>query len=105
MTTIASRSASRRPWPLGHDAPTSNAYYNPLLNEIVFPAGILQPPAFDVAATDAVNYGAIGVVHWAPNFSHGFDDQGAQFDCPGQLEQLVDARGQGKIPDARPMCR
>ena len=42
--------------------PTSNAYYNPLLNEIVFPAGILKPPAFDVHAADAINYGAIGVV-------------------------------------------
>jgi endothelin-converting enzyme/putative endopeptidase len=46
----------------GMTPPTSNAYYNPLLNEIVFPAGILQPPAFDLKATDAVNYGAIGVV-------------------------------------------
>lgn len=45
----------------GMTPPTSNAYYNPLLNEIVFPAGILQPPAFSLGATDAVNYGAIGV--------------------------------------------
>ena len=64
--------------------PTSNAYYNPLLNEIVFPAGILQPPAFDVTATDAVNYGAIGVVI-GHEISHGFDDQGAQFDAQGRL--------------------
>ena len=64
--------------------PTSNAYYNPLLNEIVFPAGILQPPAFDVNATDAVNYGAIGVVI-GHEISHGFDDQGAQFDAQGRL--------------------
>ena len=64
--------------------PTSNAYYNPLLNEIVFPAGILQPPAFDVSATDAVNYGAIGVVI-GHEVSHGFDDQGAQFDAQGRL--------------------
>ena len=64
--------------------PTSNAYYNPLLNEIVFPAGILQPPAFDVKATDAVNYGAIGVVI-GHEISHGFDDQGAQFDAQGRL--------------------
>ena len=54
---------------------TSNAYYNPLLNEIVFPAGILQPPAFDIQADDAVNYGAIGVVI-GHEISHGFDDQG-----------------------------
>ena len=65
--------------------PTSNAYYNPLLNEIVFPAGILQPPAFDMDATDAVNYGAIGVVI-GHEISHGFDDQGAQFDAQGRLK-------------------
>jgi endothelin-converting enzyme/putative endopeptidase len=68
----------------GMTPPTSNAYYNPLLNEIVFPAGILQPPAFDVTATDAVNYGAIGVVI-GHEISHGFDDQGAQFDARGRL--------------------
>lgn len=68
----------------GMTPPTSNAYYNPLLNEIVFPAGILQPPAFDVNATDAVNYGAIGVVI-GHEISHGFDDQGAQFDARGAL--------------------
>src|SRR3974390_2868297 len=68
----------------GMTPPTSNAYYNPLLNEIVFPAGILQPPAFDMNATDAVNYGAIGVVI-GHEISHGFDDQGAQFDAEGRL--------------------
>ena len=65
--------------------PTSNAYYNPLLNEIVFPAGILQPPAFSMEATDAVNYGAIGVVI-GHEISHGFDDQGAQYDAQGRLK-------------------
>ena len=64
--------------------PTSDAYYNPLLNEIVFPAGILQPPAFNLLATDAVNYGAIGVVI-GHEISHGFDDEGAQFDAQGRL--------------------
>jgi endothelin-converting enzyme/putative endopeptidase len=68
----------------GMTPPTSNAYYNPNLNEIVFPAGILQPPAFDMTATDAVNYGAIGVVI-GHEISHGFDDQGAQFDAQGRL--------------------
>jgi endothelin-converting enzyme/putative endopeptidase len=68
----------------GMTPPTSNAYYNPLLNEIVFPAGILQPPAFDMNATDAVNYGAIGVVI-GHEISHGFDDQGAQYDAQGRL--------------------
>ena len=65
--------------------PTSDAYYNPLLNEIVFPAGILQPPAFSMEAVDAVNYGAIGVVI-GHEISHGFDDQGAQFDAQGRLK-------------------
>ncbi|HET6935134.1 MAG TPA: M13 family metallopeptidase [Candidatus Angelobacter sp.] len=68
----------------GMTPPTSNAYYNPLLNEIVFPAGILQPPAFDMKATDAVNYGSIGVVI-GHEISHGFDDSGAQFDAQGRL--------------------
>ncbi|HVT03193.1 MAG TPA: M13 family metallopeptidase [Thermoanaerobaculia bacterium] len=68
----------------GMTPPTSNAYYNPLLNEVVFPAGILQPPAFDVHATDAVNYGAIGVVI-GHEISHGFDDEGAQYDAQGRL--------------------
>jgi endothelin-converting enzyme/putative endopeptidase len=69
----------------GMTPPTSNAYYNPLLNEIVFPAGILQPPAFSMEATDAVNYGAIGVVI-GHEISHGFDDQGAKFDAQGRLK-------------------
>jgi putative endopeptidase len=69
----------------GLTPPTSDAYYNPLLNEIVFPAGILQPPAFDLSASDAVNYGAIGVVI-GHEFSHGFDDQGAQYDAQGRLK-------------------
>jgi len=69
----------------GMTPPTSNAYYNPLWNEIVFPAGILQPPAFSMEATDAVNYGAIGVVI-GHEISHGFDDQGAQYDAKGRLQ-------------------
>lgn len=68
----------------GMTPPTSDAYYDPLRNEIVFPAGILQPPAFSVDAADAVNYGAIGVVI-GHEISHGFDDQGAQFDAQGRL--------------------
>jgi len=69
----------------GLTPPTSDAYYNPLLNEIVFPAGILQPPAFYVDGVDAVNYGAIGVVI-GHEISHGFDDEGAQFDSTGHLQ-------------------
>lgn len=68
----------------GMTPPTSDAYYNPLLNEIVFPAGILQPPAFSVNYVDAVNYGAIGVVI-GHEISHGFDDEGSQFDAEGKL--------------------
>jgi predicted metalloendopeptidase len=63
---------------------TVNAYYNPELNEIVFPAAILQPPFFDAKADDAVNYGAIGAVI-GHEISHGFDDQGAQYDGDGNL--------------------
>ncbi len=74
--------ADRGRW--GMTPPTSDAYYNPLLNEIVFPAGILQPPAFNMDAVDAVNYGAIGVVI-GHEISHGFDDSGAQFDYIGRL--------------------
>lgn len=68
----------------GMTPPTSDAYYNPQLNEIVFPAGILQPPAFNGLANDAVNYGSIGVVI-GHEVSHGFDDQGAQYDALGGL--------------------
>ena len=78
----AGKPVDRGRW--GMTPPTSDAYYNPLLNEIVFPAGILQPPAFDVHNADAVNYGAIGVVI-GHEISHGFDDQGAQYDAQGRL--------------------
>jgi len=65
--------------------PTVNAYYNPLHNEIVFPAGILQPPYFDAKADDAINYGSIGSI-MGHEMTHGFDDQGAQFDAEGNLK-------------------
>jgi putative endopeptidase len=64
--------------------PTVNAYYEPLKNEIVFPAGILQPPFFDPQADDAVNYGGIGMVI-GHEMTHGFDDQGRQYDPEGNL--------------------
>ncbi|MEO5603181.1 MAG: M13 family metallopeptidase [Cyclobacteriaceae bacterium] len=64
---------------------TINAYYNPLFNEIVFPAAILQPPFYDYRADEAVNYGGIGSVI-GHEISHGFDDQGAQFDAQGNLK-------------------
>ncbi|HTV50951.1 MAG TPA: M13 family metallopeptidase [Steroidobacteraceae bacterium] len=63
---------------------TVNAYYRPDLNEIVFPAAILQPPTFDPHADDASNYGAIGAVI-GHEMSHGFDDQGSQYDAHGNL--------------------
>lgn len=64
--------------------PTVNAYYNPQFNEVVFPAGILQPPAFDGKFDDALNYGAMGAVI-GHELTHGFDDQGRQFDAQGNL--------------------
>lgn len=63
---------------------TVNAYYNPQMNEVVFPAAILQPPFFDIDADDAVNYGAIGAII-GHEIGHGFDDQGAQYDGAGNL--------------------
>jgi putative endopeptidase len=68
----------------GMTPPTVNAYYNALMSEIVFPAGILQPPYFDLSADDAVNYGAIGGVI-GHEMSHGFDDQGRKFDLKGNM--------------------
>jgi len=69
----------------GMTPPTINAYYNPSFNEIVFPAGILQFPFFDPAADDAINYGGIGMVI-GHEMTHGFDDQGAQYDKDGNLK-------------------
>ncbi len=68
----------------GMSPPTVNAYYNPQINEIVFPAGILQPPFFDAEADDALNYGAMGAVI-GHEMTHGFDDQGAKFGSTGNL--------------------
>ncbi len=69
----------------GITAPTINAYYNPGFNEIVFPAGILQYPMFDPNVDDAMNYGGIGMVI-GHEMTHGFDDQGAQYDKDGNLK-------------------
>jgi putative endopeptidase len=68
----------------GMTPPTLNAYYNPQNNEIVFPAGILQPPYFDPNADDALNYGSMGSVI-GHEMTHGFDDQGSKFDSTGNL--------------------
>ncbi len=69
----------------GMTPPTVNAYYNPTFNEIVFPAGILQFPFFDPNADDAINYGGIGMVI-GHEMTHGFDDQGSQYDKNGNLK-------------------
>jgi putative endopeptidase len=82
LAAKAGRPVDRREW--GMTPQTVNAYYNPSLNEIVFPAAILQPPFFDLAADEASNYGAIGAVI-GHEISHGFDDQGSQFDGDGVL--------------------
>jgi len=76
------RPIDRTEW--GMSAPTVNAYYNPSMNEIVFPAGILRPPFFDMSADDASNYGGIGVVI-GHEMSHGFDDAGSRYDAQGNL--------------------
>ncbi len=70
----------------GMSPPTVNAYYNPLVNEIVFPAGIMQPPNFDAGTDDAFNYGAMGMVI-GHEMTHGFDDEGRQFDARGNLRE------------------
>jgi putative endopeptidase len=76
------KAVDRTEW--GMTPETVNAYFNPLMNEIVFPAGILQPPFFDVTMDDAVNYGGIGVII-GHEMTHGYDDQGRKYDADGNL--------------------
>jgi len=73
----------RNEW--GMSPQTVNAYYSPVMNEIVFPAAIMQPPMFDGEADDAINYGGMGSVI-GHEFMHGFDDKGSQFDAQGNME-------------------
>ncbi len=82
MISKVGKPVDRTEW--GMTPPTVNAYYNPSNNEIVFPAGILQPPFFDAKADDAVNYGAIGAVI-GHEMTHGFDDEGRNYDSKGNL--------------------
>ncbi|HWZ87121.1 MAG TPA: M13 family metallopeptidase, partial [Thermoanaerobaculia bacterium] len=82
--TKVGKPVDRTEW--GMTPPTVNAYYNPQKNEIVFPAGILQPPFFDAKADDAVNYGAMGSVI-GHEMTHGFDDQGRKFDAQGNMRE------------------
>lgn len=83
MLTKAGKPVDRTEWLMTPQ--TVNAYYNPTTNEICFPAGILQYPFFDMKADDAFNYGAIGVVI-GHEMTHGFDDQGRQYDKDGNLK-------------------
>lgn len=78
--------------------PTVNAYYSGVFNEIVFPAGILQPPFFNFQADDAINYGAIGGVI-GHEISHGFDDSGSRFDADGNLKMWWTAEDRKKFED------
>ncbi|MBD1396390.1 M13 family metallopeptidase [Pontibacter sp. JH31] len=82
MVSQLGKPVDRTKW--GMTPPTVNAYYSPVMNEIVFPAGILQFPFFDPNADDAVNYGGIGAVI-GHEISHGFDDSGSQYDKDGNL--------------------
>ncbi|BAV09304.1 putative endopeptidase [Filimonas lacunae] len=78
--------------------PTINAYYNPTINEIVFPAGILQFPFFDPNADDAINYGGIGMVI-GHEMTHGFDDQGSQYDKDGNMKDWWNTQDKQKFQE------
>jgi endothelin-converting enzyme/putative endopeptidase len=82
--------------------PTVNAYYNPFENNINFPAGILQPPFFNKAADDAVNFGAAGAVV-GHELTHGFDDQGRRFDGQGNMREWW-TPADGKAFEERAAC-
>jgi len=86
----------------GMTPPTVNAYYNPSMNEIVFPAGILQAPFFSATADDAVNYGGMGSVI-GHEISHGFDDQGSQYDAQGNLKNWWSADDLAKFKERTTM--
>jgi predicted metalloendopeptidase len=90
----------RNDW--GMTPPTVNAYYMSSMNEIVFPAGILQPPFFDMEADDAANYGAIGSVI-GHEMGHGFDDQGSKFDGSGNLQNWWTAEDRKEF-ESRAQC-
>jgi putative endopeptidase len=82
----------------GMTPPTVNAYYSPLRNEIAFPAGILQPPMFDMTAGDEINYGSIGAVI-GHEMGHGFDDQGSKYDNEGNLKNWWTAEDRKRFDD------
>src|SRR5579863_5499204 len=86
----------------GMTPPEVNAYYDPSMNEIVFPAGILQPPYFDAKADDAINYGGVGAAI-GHEITHGFDDEGSQYDANGNLKNWWTAEDRKKF-NARAEC-
>ncbi len=94
------RPVDRKEWHM--TPPTVNAYYNPQMNDINFPAGILQPPFFDPAMPDAVNLGAIGAVI-GHELTHGFDDSGRKFDLKGNMEDWWTAED-AKAFEGRAQC-
>jgi putative endopeptidase len=94
LTARVGQKVDRREW--GMTPQTVNAYYSPVTNQIVFPAGILQPPFFDFTLDDAVNYGAIGGVI-GHEITHGFDDQGRRSDADGNLTDWWTAEDEGKF--------
>lgn len=100
QTAKIGKPVDRNDW--GMTPPTVNAYYSPLMNEIAFPAGILQPPLFDVSADDALNYGAIGAII-GHEMGHGFDDQGSKFDAEGNLKNWWSLADRQTF-DARAAC-
>ncbi len=95
-----SKPTDRKDW--GMTPPTVNAYYRPNMNDINFPAGILQPPFYSQSMDDAVNYGAIGVVI-GHELTHGFDDQGRKFDADGNLKDWWTS-DDGKAFEERATC-
>ena len=95
-----SKPTDRKDW--GMTPPTVNAYYRPNMNDINFPAGILQPPFYSQNMDDAVNYGAIGVVI-GHELTHGFDDQGRKFDADGNLKDWWTS-DDGKAFEERATC-
>ncbi len=96
MISQLGKPVDRTKW--GMTPPTVNAYYSPVMNEIVFPAGILQLPFFDPNADDAVNYGGIGAVI-GHEISHGFDDSGSQYDKDGNLRNWWTAEDRTKFQE------
>jgi putative endopeptidase len=92
---------ARGPKEWGMTPQTVNAYYNPTMNEVVFPAGILQPPFFNPDADDAINYGGIIAVI-GHELTHGFDDQGAKYDGHGNLVNWWTAQRQSQLRLPRP---